>query len=68
MQTITTISLDIAKSVFQVHGVDVDGREPGTIAHDQQLLKALPTLNRDRKTQGQWGKLSCDQVGICMGA
>ena len=24
MQTITTISLDIAKSVFQVHGVDVD--------------------------------------------
>src|SRR6187455_3030643 len=25
MQTITTIGLDIAKSVFQVHGVDVDG-------------------------------------------
>ena len=25
MQTITTVGLDIAKSVFQVHGVDVDG-------------------------------------------
>ena len=26
MQSITTIGLDIAKSVFQVHGVDADGR------------------------------------------
>ena len=26
MQTITTIGLDIAKSVFQVHGVDSDGQ------------------------------------------
>ena len=26
MQTITTIGLDIAKSVFQVYGVDADGR------------------------------------------
>jgi transposase len=25
MQTITTIGLDIAKSVFQIHGVDVEG-------------------------------------------
>ena len=25
MQTIQTVGLDIAKSVFQVHGVDVDG-------------------------------------------
>ena len=25
MRTITTIGLDIAKSVFQVHGVAVDG-------------------------------------------
>ena len=25
MQTATTIGLDIAKSVFQVHGVDMDG-------------------------------------------
>jgi len=26
MQTVTTIGLDIAKSVFQVHGVDVTGQ------------------------------------------
>jgi transposase len=26
MQAITTIGLDIAKSVFQVHGVDMEGR------------------------------------------
>ena len=26
MQTVTTIGLDIAKSVFQVHGVDVEGK------------------------------------------
>jgi transposase len=25
MQAITTIGLDIAKSVFQVHGIDADG-------------------------------------------
>jgi transposase len=26
MQTVTTIGLDIAKSVFQVHGVDMEGK------------------------------------------
>jgi len=26
MQTVTTIGLDIAKSVFQVHGVDAEER------------------------------------------
>ena len=26
MQTVTTIGLDIAKSVFQVHGVDITGQ------------------------------------------
>jgi transposase len=26
MQSITTVGLDIAKSVFQVHGVDADGQ------------------------------------------
>jgi hypothetical protein len=26
MQAVTTIGLDIAKSVFQVHGIDVEGR------------------------------------------
>ena len=36
MQTVTTIGLDIAKSVFQVHGVDVQGK---TIIR-QQLKRA----------------------------
>ncbi len=26
MQTVTTIGLDIAKAVFQVHGIDVAGK------------------------------------------
>jgi transposase len=26
MQTVTTIGLDIAKSVFQVHGIDAEDR------------------------------------------
>ena len=26
MQTITTVGLDIAKSVFQMHGVDAEGQ------------------------------------------
>ena len=29
MQTVTTIGLDIAKSVFQVHGIDAAGQEVG---------------------------------------
>ena len=29
MQAITTIGLDIAKSVFQVHGIDADGQVMG---------------------------------------
>ena len=26
MQTVSTIGLDIAKSVFQVHGIDAEGK------------------------------------------
>ena len=43
MQTITTIGFDIAKSVFQVHGVDAAGqvvKRPGAAAADQAA--ALP--------------------------
>ena len=29
MQAVTTIGLDIAKSVFQVHGVDAEGKVAG---------------------------------------
>ena len=31
MKTVTTISLDIAKSVFQVHGIDAAGKRHGGI-------------------------------------
>ena len=35
MQAITTIGLDIAKSVFQVHGTDAEGKvlRPGLTNH-----------------------------------
>jgi hypothetical protein len=46
MQTVSTIGLDIAKSVFQVHGVDVfpsltSVRHPvGEVAHDKNHRKS----------------------------
>src|SRR6187397_51743 len=46
MQTITTIGLDIAKSVFQIHGVDVDGavviRKRVSRAKVLEFFAALP--------------------------
>ena len=47
MTTITTIGLDLAKKVFQVHGVDVEGKV--VVAPDAQ-------------TQGGVGVLSCRRV------
>ena len=45
MQTVTTIGLDIAKSVFQVHGVDAAGR---VVIRRQlkrrQVLSVLPEV------------------------
>ena len=31
MGEITTIGLDLAKQVFQVHGIDTDGQAPASI-------------------------------------
>jgi len=40
MQAITTIGLDIAKSVFQIHGVDVEGKLSRSIrAATQELAR-----------------------------
>jgi transposase len=39
MQTVTTIGLDIAKSVFQVHGIDAEG---GAVIRRRQVLRAAP--------------------------
>ena len=41
MQTITTIGLDIAKSVFQVHGVDAGGQ---VIVRQQQKRRYVLTF------------------------
>ena len=38
MQTVTTIGLDIAKSVFQVHGVDAAGQ----VVVRRQLKRQIP--------------------------
>jgi hypothetical protein len=40
MQAITTIGLDIAKSVFQVHGIDATG----IVVIRRQLRRRCPTL------------------------
>jgi len=42
MQTITTIGFDIAKSVFQVHGVDAAGEVVIRIATN---LRAIPAAH-----------------------
>ena len=41
MQTVTTIGLDIVKSVFQVHGVDAEGK-PDQIADSDLALRRKP--------------------------
>jgi hypothetical protein len=58
MQTITTIGLDIAKSVFQVHGVDAKGlgadseekREPVSDI-DTEAVDSLKVLDPNRPIQ-----------------
>ena len=51
MQTITTIGLDIAKSVFQVHGVDAGGR----VVIRRQLKRRLPSC---ATRNGHWVAVS----------
>jgi transposase len=43
MQTITTIGLDIAKSFFQVHGVDAGGQRdhPGSLLKPKQTFISI---------------------------
>ena len=52
MQSVTTIGLDIAKSVFQVHGIDAKGK----VVIRQQLRRS--------RVLGFFGKLSPCVVGI----
>ena len=46
MQTITTIGLDIAKSVFQVHGVDAGGQ---AIVRRQLKRRYVLTFFQERR-------------------
>ena len=47
MGTVTTIGLDFAKSVFQVHGVDADGEAvPPQRLTRGRMLKFFATLPR----------------------
>jgi transposase len=68
MQSISTIGLDIAKSVFQVHGVDAAGqvvirrqlRRRHVLAFFQKLPPCLSRLARHRTI----GHASCRRWGI----
>ena len=44
MQTITTVGLDIAKSVFQVHGVDAAGQ---VVIRRQLKRRSMPAFFRN---------------------
>ena len=79
MQTITTIGLDIAKSVFQVHGVDAGGqvviRRPFEASHRSGVLSeaaAMPGWHRGlrlvsplvARTAGTWPYRAIDAAGL----
>jgi hypothetical protein len=52
MQTVTTIGLDIAKSVFQVHGVDAAGRV--VIRRQLKRRHVLASLRSSRSCHHAW--------------
>jgi transposase len=51
MQTITTIGLDIAKSVFQVHGIDAGGQ---VIVRRQLKRRFYPGFLSEAATMPGW--------------
>lgn len=44
MQAVTTVGLDIAKSVFQVHGIDAEGK---VVIHQQLRRSRVPGFSRN---------------------
>jgi transposase len=58
MQMITTIGLDIAKSVFQVHGIDAAGQvvnpPPAKAPFCAVIFEKLPPC-----LVGRWGMMWC---------
>jgi len=77
MQTITTVGLDIAKSVFQVHGVDAQGKvivrrpslrfgilpETAALPHRHRSLRFLTLLVA--RTTGTWAYSAAYAAGLC---
>ena len=53
MQTVTTIGLDIAKSVFQVHGVDAAGQ---VLIRRQLKRRARPGVLPETASMSGWDR------------
>ena len=79
MQTVTTIGLDIAKSVFQVHGVDSTGhvvirrqlKRRAVLAFFQKLLPCLVGIEglclvapSVARAPGTWPYRAVDAAGL----
>src|ERR1700704_4713204 len=67
MQVVTTIGLDIAKSVFQVHGVDAEGKViiGALVAHresDHWAVDALGAPHVGERTEKQLISALCDKI------
>ena len=79
MQTMTTIGFDIAKSVFQVHGVDAGGqvvirrqlKRRSVLAFFQKLPPCLVGIEAGlvaplvARTPGTWSYRAIDAAGLC---
>jgi hypothetical protein len=80
MQAVTTIGLDIAKSVFQVHGIDAEGkviicRQTEAPLHPDVLSEAAAVPGWDRalrhvaslvaRAQGARPYRAPDAAGLC---
>ena len=73
MQTITTVGLDIAKSVFQVHSVDADGhavvrrqlKRRYVLAFFQTTLRLVCSIRRASGCRRQASALKFSRYLIC---
>jgi transposase len=78
MQAVTTIGLDIAKSVFQVHGIDAEGnllirrqlKRRYVLAFFEKLPPCLVGIVRHlaslvARAQGAWTYGASDAAGLC---
>ena len=79
MQMVTTIGLDIAKSVFQVHGIDAEGkvmiRRQLKRRYVLAFFQKLRVPGRDRslryiallvaRAQKAWPYPAADAAGLC---